>query len=560
MPPFIVGHKLIIFSSVFVHRSRDHDAAIRADCVHELGVWFTKHPSYFLEAGFLPYLGKTLSDQNAFVRLEAAKSINTLYSKKDYLVAVNHFTQTFKPRLIEMAISDIDLPVRVNVIQVLLGIDELGLLEDEEREQLCLLIFGAEPRVRNGVAPFVKQAWADEVDQHLTGRSMTGDKAEKETQRAGAKCLASLLIKWSNALDESRNTNEAEEDEESSQGEVDKGSMKDRLLREPGVDRTNHDRIGLAVEALWDEMPFIQKWNGLLSLLLMDHTSEVDPAATSAKKGRKKGMRKDDSVVEEIWRLSEQEEEVLLNVLVAALRHAAEEAKAHQKVRSSSFKQATLTHDLQTDKAVEPDDEEASLDDITLVLIKALPRLFIKHQTDASRISTVLVIPQLMNIGMYLEMRLLTAYETLWDDVNKQFMNHSSPTVIRRAVGTIGHMLSTTSLQNTNKKKMGDLEEELGSAIRERVGDRAKVGSGGRRALETTTLDEEEIRVLNTMLYRVHALMNIRDMVNWMEESDDAKEVRLLDVFTSLMERAKLGNTDEDKVCLFKGAYNRRNL
>jgi hypothetical protein len=71
--------------------------------------------------------------------------------------------------------------------------------------------------------------------------------------------------------------------------------------------------------------------------LLMDHTSEVEPAAASAKKGRKKGMRKDDSVLEEIWRLSEQEEEVLLKVLLAALKHAAEEAKAHQKVCINSF-------------------------------------------------------------------------------------------------------------------------------------------------------------------------------------------------------------------------------
>jgi cohesin complex subunit SA-1/2 len=103
------------------------------------------------------------------------------------------------------------------------------------------------------------------------------------------------------------------------------------------VDKANRDRIGLAVEALWDDMPFIQKWNGLLNLLLMDHTSEVEPAAASAKKGRKKGMRKDDSVLEEIWRLSEQEEEVLLKVLLAALKHAAEEAKAHQKVCIDSF-------------------------------------------------------------------------------------------------------------------------------------------------------------------------------------------------------------------------------
>jgi cohesin complex subunit SA-1/2 len=156
-----------------------------------------------------------------------------------------------------------------------------------------------------------------------------------------------------------------------------------------------------------------------------------------------------------------------------------------------------------------------------------------------------------MNVGMYLEMRLITAYETLWDDVSKQLMNHPSETVIRRAVQTIRHLLSTTSLQNTNKKRMGDLEEELGGAIRERVGDRAKAGAGGRRALETATLDEEEIRALTTLLYRVSSLINIKDMVIWVEDDDGGKEVRLVDVFTSLVERAKLGNKEEDKVGFF---------
>jgi cohesin complex subunit SA-1/2 len=316
-----------------VHRSRDHDATIRADCVHELGVWFTKHPSYFLESGFLPYLGKTLADQNTTVRLEAVKAILTLYSKKDYIVAVNHFTQTFKPRLIEMAISDIDLSVRLNVVQVLLSIDQLGLLEEEEREQLCLLLFGREPKVREAVAPFVQLTWAEEVDQHLVGRSLTEENADKEKQRAGAKCLAQLLIKWSKMLVEDSASKPNQDGSSDEEGE---GRVKDRLLREPGIDKVNHDRIGLAVEALWDEMEFLRKWNALLSLLLMDHTTGIDlPERGGASvKGKKKrpGLRKEDSVVEAIWRLNDAEEEVLLQVLIAALRHATLEAPARKKV------------------------------------------------------------------------------------------------------------------------------------------------------------------------------------------------------------------------------------
>ncbi len=41
-------------------------------------------------------------------------------------------------------------------------------------------------------------------------------------------------------------------------------------------------------------------------------------------------------------------------------------------------------------------------------MIKALPQLFVKHQTDERRISDVLLVPQLMNLDMYLEMRMMT--------------------------------------------------------------------------------------------------------------------------------------------------------
>ena len=195
---------------------------------------------------------------------------------------------------------------------------------------------------------------------------------------------------------------------------------------------------------------------------------------------------------------------------------------------------------------MEPDDDHATLDDITLALIKALPRLFIKHQTDASRIANVLVIPQLMNINMYLEMRMISSYETLWDDVCKQFMTHSSPDVIRRAVGTIRHMLSAASLQNTNKKKIGELEEELAGVLRGKAG---SAGVGGRKNLETATFDDDEVRTLDGTIYRIANLFNLRNMSSWLEDDDGGKEVRLIEIFTSLAERARLGNENEDKVC-----------
>ncbi len=37
--------------------------------------------------------------------------------------------------------------------------------------------------------------------------------------------------------------------------------------------------------------------------------------------------------------------------------------------------------------------------------MKGLPRLFVKYQTDENRIKDVLVLPTLMNLDLYLEMR-----------------------------------------------------------------------------------------------------------------------------------------------------------
>lgn len=52
-------------------------------------------------------------------------------------------------------------------------------------------------------------------------------------------------------------------------------------------------------------------------------------------------------------------------------------------------------------------DEETVVSDMTRALIKGLPRLFIKYQTDENRISEVLLIPPLMNLDLYLEMRMM---------------------------------------------------------------------------------------------------------------------------------------------------------
>ena len=59
-------------------------------------------------------------------------------------------------------------------------------------------------------------------------------------------------------------------------------------------------------------------------------------------------------------------------------------------------------------------EEDTVVSDTTRALIKSLPGLFAKHQTDEARIAVVLSIPLLMNLDLYLEMR-MTAVGRLVD-------------------------------------------------------------------------------------------------------------------------------------------------
>ncbi len=53
----------MLFFSVFVHRYRDLDAAVRADCVHALGDWMRARPQKYVKSTYFRYVGWLLSDQ-----------------------------------------------------------------------------------------------------------------------------------------------------------------------------------------------------------------------------------------------------------------------------------------------------------------------------------------------------------------------------------------------------------------------------------------------------------------------------------------------------------------
>ncbi|CAE6434925.1 unnamed protein product, partial [Rhizoctonia solani] len=505
------------FDDVFVHRYRDADPGIRADCVRELGRWMKTHPTYFLSGTYLRYIGWLLSDMNTTVRLEAIKALSALYTSSDNstVLALTNFTERFKPRLLQMAAQDSDVGVRVAVARVLTDIDTQGLLEEDEQAPLCLLVFDVEARVRKAVAGFVRGVWEASIEEKLQGRNSKGKEREKDKQRAGVKCLLSSLVEWIKLADTNSNTpTETEDDPDSSQQpsqtQQPSGAVVSLLLNSAGT----KSRIALAVSALWDELDVLREWNALLDHVLLDHSggSGAEIVSSPSKRRAAKGPEPGEDPA---WRLSEAEESVAMEVLIAALGCVKEEATQGKK-----------------------GEDESVTADITRALMKALPRLFAKVQTDEKRVGDVLLLPQYMNLDMYVELRETPAYEQLWNDVTKQFFSHSSPTVLRHAVSVIQQFTQTTSLANTNALKILELEDELATSVRQLL--------AGREELDIVTFTEDEVHSLSAFVLRLHTLYGVRDMTAWLEEDDGGKVSRLVDVLGALSERGRLGYKEEE--------------
>lgn len=201
--------------------------------------------------------------------------------------------------------------------------------------------------------------------------------------------------------------------------------------------------------------------------------------------------------------------------------------------------------------------------DITRELIKGLPRLFIKYQTDQNRIADVLIIPTLMNLDLYLEMRMITVcllssikesvlaltsdvsgyiqgYASLWDDVTKQFLSHSSLNVLTHAIAAIRYFMDATSLSNTNNTKILELEDEISTSLRDAV--------AGRDEIEVASFSEDEVLALSALCTRLAVLFGSRNMTAWIEEDEGGKQSSAWDILNALIERGRLGYKDEASV------------
>ncbi|KAM0792165.1 hypothetical protein ACM66B_004862 [Microbotryomycetes sp. NB124-2] len=504
------------YESVFVNRYRDSDAVIRAECIGALGNWMKANSDYWLEGDYLRYIGWVLSDEAKEARRESIKALFSLYAKESNISSLRHFTERFKNQLTHMAVGEVDLTVRVQAIHVLRQIESHGLLDEEQRDEVAKLIFEKEKRVRNAAADFFAAVHKEQVTERETAVETASKKKKgsSATDQLDAqdqlqlKVLAELLLHYGKALDgDADGGNEGELDDDAT---LAKKNELSGLVE--SKDRTS--RVASAVEALWDKVEAVRDWQRLTEYLLLDHSSE------HTKKNRKKGaeVAADSSKkLVDACRLSEEEETILIEVLVNSL----ETVKAHATAAATKKEQ---------------EEQDETLAEMTQYMVNVLPDLFARHQTIPARVIDILAIPRVLSLELYAEANHRKAYETMWDDVTKQFMNHKDAQVLDQAVKTISVLLETAALPEVNETKMTELQAGVANALR-------AVVSG--KEIESAAFEEDELLILTSTMTRIDKLLKAQNLVEALEDTEDEQHTSAWDIVDSVVDRGMLGYRDE---------------
>ncbi|TPX56362.1 hypothetical protein PhCBS80983_g04598 [Powellomyces hirtus] len=496
-----------IFDSVFVHRYRDSDPVIRTECLGELGMWILKFPEIYLDPSYLRYLGWMLSDKIATVRLEALRSLSRLYAVGSMISGLRAFTERFRPRLLQMALREKDTSVRAEAVHLVALIAGAGLLEDADNNSLMPLIFDEDLKIRGLVAKLVVEVWKEEHVQAISDELRTSSTEGNTTKQQwiDTKCLCKMLVGFAKILrdapksepvpqpeapqpaipsqsqtqtqslfapDDSSLANDAEDAEEDlNEEEVEE---RDQILKERAQlvswvikdDAAADTAIGFgqveaAVSALWDHVEVLRDWQSMCEYLAFDMSSnarELDPESQ-------------DSDVHSAMRLSDDEETCLIYIINAAIAlYLSSEMEAADQKKSK------------------PPKAEDARSEVTRGLIKYLPKLINKYSHEYTgagqrRAAEIAILIRNVDVGMYLEMRMLKAYDALFDDVKRMFIKHSDREVLTECAQTLRFLTgkpvssemaadsqwslplaadtSATSLHATSLAKIEELADEV---------------------------------------------------------------------------------------------------
>ncbi|CAG8580538.1 761_t:CDS:10 [Paraglomus occultum] len=516
------------FLGAFFDGYRDVEAVIRAECIREMGLWITKYPDRFLDDIYLRYLGWQLSDKSPSTRTEAIKSLSRVYANETFIRNLRHFTERFKSRLLEMALRESDINVRIPSIQLLTQISKAGLFEDEDRAKFALLIYSDNSKVRKAVATFIMSTLQEDyIDIGLERVRNAANEGSTRRKKASAsaknikedwvkfKCFAEFLVKCGAEIKNERLSVEEDRMEDENEPETNANHEDAAITQRIGGGKKS--RIGLAVHDLWSELSLLHDWKSLAEYLSKDHSLR-----SGGRLSRQSGNETAPSdPIEEGYRLSEEEETVLVEVLVACLKLLVTEVT---NVKDKKDAETQL---------------EQTRGEISRTMAKLLPRLLTKYAPDAGRIAEVLQIPSIMGVEVYMDLRMNKAFSSLVDDIKKLFLKHTHPLVLAHAAEAIRHIMQYENFASLIETTLSELQEEVVRNFREEC---------ETNSLADGHLSNDQVHAIGAALYRLEQLISVINVVESIEEGEDDKDV--LTLVVTLAKRGLLSIPEEEKLVL----------
>ncbi|KAF7728526.1 hypothetical protein EC973_005930 [Apophysomyces ossiformis] len=506
------------FDSIFVHRSRDIESIIRVECIKDLCTWMQYYPSYFVDNQYLRYFGWAFNDQVATVRSESIKSVIRLCKIESIVNKLESFAERFKARVVEMALYDVDISTRVNAINLCVELQRhrREILSPEERKNLTDLVVADSQRLRKSVAPFVKavieteilKAQVDEVQNDLTAMvvdtSETQQSGSRSTRprRASAnpkvamnktwvtfKCIAAFLAKKISNHDE---------------GDIES---------DVSIDKERDIMVKNSVATLWEQLNELRDYQAMSDYLSRDHSIQQTEGS---------GVR-----VENCYRLTEEEETVLVGIFAACIDMAIRKGVDKVSVASKEKKK--------DDRSL-----EEARNEVSRHLVQVLPKLMTKHSGDAYKMYQLTLLPSLMNLNVYPELRMTKEYEELLQTLIKIYLGATSTELLQNCAQSLQHMALTTSLAEVNDKVLPDLRERVVGQVRDAC--RGK-------NLATARFSVDDIHSISTSMLRLEHLSHCMDITDAMDETEDMRN-DVTDLVGALLDRASVGYEREKQMTL----------
>ncbi|KAL1957373.1 hypothetical protein VTO42DRAFT_6053 [Malbranchea cinnamomea] len=456
------------FDTVFVHRYRDVDPKIRAACMAALGAWIMTYKEMFFDGQYLRYLGWVLSDTIAQTRAVVVQQLHRLYQDKDNIAGLRSFTERFRPRIVEMAMRDAEVSVRATAVELLDLIREAGLLEPDDIDSIGRLVFDAEPRVRKAAGKFFVSNIRDVYDATIEGmeediNEFFADEDEDNFQMPKRswikyKCLVDILQIY---------------DGQKAELHEDQTSLAAWTSFVGGRVSSRHV---LATEAIYPYLKELEQWESLAGYLLYDHSQIPDqPDDRDASVG-----------VKRLFKLNEGQEPILLEVLSCAVK-----LNCQAIAKSDTDKRGRKPKQLAEQK-------EEQEETIAHNLSQIIPQLLNKYGAVPEAASAVLRLEHLVNLDLIQDLQKgAAAYSELLNNINKQFLSHSDPSVLSEATLAFLHAQTSDELKEVIESKVQELWDNTTDTLRNLASSRPLDETQSLSTSVQTTLSNTVTRISN---------------------------------------------------------------